>query len=116
MAFTADASSSSCPSDSTPQWDYQIVECKKILGHETIPIFYGVDPSDVRNQRKSFAEAFRKHEEKFGADKEKVWRWRDSLREVASVSGWHSKEWVEAELIECIVKDLVYEQDFEDWN
>ncbi|KAI4324067.1 hypothetical protein L6164_023633 [Bauhinia variegata] len=92
--------------DSTAEWDYQIVDCKKILGHEIIPIFYGVDPSDVRNQRKSFAEAFRKQEEKFGADKEKVRRWRDSLREVANISGWHSKDWAEAELIECIVRDL----------
>ncbi|KAI4324083.1 hypothetical protein L6164_023647 [Bauhinia variegata] len=114
MAFPIhEASSSSAPSpsyssypfDSTSQWDYQ-VECKKILGHEIIPIFYEVDPSDVRNQRKSFAEAFRKHEEKFGADKEKVRRWRDSLREVANISGWHSKDWAEAELIECIVRDL----------
>ncbi|KAI4324065.1 hypothetical protein L6164_023631 [Bauhinia variegata] len=106
MAFTVDASSSSCPSDSTPQWDYQIVECEKILGHEIIPIFYGVDPSDVRNQRKSFAVAFRKHDERFGADKEKVRRWRVSLREVANISGWDSKDWAEAELIECIVRDL----------
>ncbi|KAI4324063.1 hypothetical protein L6164_023629 [Bauhinia variegata] len=71
----------------------KIVECKKILGHEIIPIFYRVDPSDVRNQRRSFAEAFRKHDERFGADKEKVRRWRDSLREVANISGWDSKDW-----------------------
>jgi hypothetical protein len=56
------------------------------------PIFYGVDPSDVRNQRGSFAEAFRKHEQKFTESKEKVQRWRDALREVANLSGWDSKD------------------------
>jgi dTDP-4-dehydrorhamnose 3,5-epimerase-like enzyme len=56
------------------------------------PIFYGIDPSDVRNQRGSFAEAFRKHEGKFTENKEKVQRWRDALREVANLSGWDSKD------------------------
>ncbi|KAH1149782.1 hypothetical protein GYH30_044015 [Glycine max] len=77
----------------------KILECKK----EVFPIFHGVDPSDVRHQRGSFAKAFSEHEEKFREDKKKLERWRHALREVASYSGWDSKEQHEATLIETIV-------------
>ncbi|XP_020213586.1 TMV resistance protein N [Cajanus cajan] len=80
----------------------KIVECKK----EVFPVFYGVDPSDVRHQRGSFAEAFREHEEKFREDRKKVGKWRDALREVAGYSGWDSKNQHEAALIETIVGHL----------
>ncbi|CAL8173630.1 unnamed protein product [Prunus armeniaca] len=82
----------------------KILECmedtKRIL-----PIFYDVDPSDVRNQRGSFAEAFTKHEERFSGDAEKLNRWRAALRKVANLTGLDSKTYKsEAELIEDIVK------------
>ncbi|CAL9020043.1 unnamed protein product, partial [Prunus brigantina] len=82
----------------------KILECmedtKRIL-----PIFYDVDPSDVRNQKGSFAEAFTKHEERFSEEAEKVKRWRAALRKVANLSGFDSKNYKsEAELIKNIVK------------
>ncbi|KAI4331932.1 hypothetical protein L6164_016879 [Bauhinia variegata] len=55
-------------------------------------------------QRYKEEDVTRKHEERFGGEKEKVQRWRDALREVASVSGWDSKDQQEAELIERIVE------------
>ncbi|PRQ22438.1 putative TIR domain-containing protein [Rosa chinensis] len=58
-----------------------------------LPIFYDVDPSDVRKQTESYREAFANHEERFRNDEEKVQRWRYALTEVASFSGWNSKEW-----------------------
>ncbi|XP_021801919.1 TMV resistance protein N-like [Prunus avium] len=82
----------------------KILECmedtKRIL-----PIFYDVDPSDVRNQKGRFAEAFTKHEERFSEEAEKVKRWRAALRKVANLSGLDSKNYKsEAELIKDIVK------------
>ncbi|XP_021801964.1 TMV resistance protein N-like [Prunus avium] len=82
----------------------EILECmedtKRIL-----PIFYDVDPSDVRNQRGSFAKAFTEHEERFSGDAEKLNRWRAALRNVANLAGLDSKNYKsEAELIEDIVK------------
>lgn len=73
----------------------KIVECcnNNNLGLQVMPVFYGVDPSDVRHQRGSFEEAFRKHQEKFGQHSDKVERWRDALRQVAGYSGWDSKDW-----------------------
>ncbi|KAG5001782.1 hypothetical protein JHK87_022854 [Glycine soja] len=44
-------------------------------------------PSDVRNQTGSYADAFVKHEQRFKDNVQKVELWRDSLREVANLSG-----------------------------
>nr|XP_023882252.1 TMV resistance protein N-like [Quercus suber] len=43
----------------------KIVECMEKKGLIVLPVFHYVDPSDVRNQRGAFAEAFVKHEERF---------------------------------------------------
>lgn len=67
----------------------KILECKKRSGQTIVPVFYGVDPSDVRNQTGTYAAAFAKHEQRFrGRDTSKVQRWRSALAEVANVAGW----------------------------
>jgi hypothetical protein len=66
----------------------QIVDCKNTIGHTLLPIFYHVDPSDVRNQTGTFAEAFARHEKRFQSDMERVQRWRVALTDAANCSGW----------------------------
>ncbi|XVE84679.1 hypothetical protein DITRI_Ditri17bG0032700 [Diplodiscus trichospermus] len=66
----------------------KIIECKNIVGHTVIPIFYDVDPSDVRKQTGSYAKAFSEYEKRFEADMEMIKRWRASLSEAANLSGW----------------------------
>ncbi|XP_050275084.1 disease resistance protein RPV1-like isoform X3 [Quercus robur] len=68
----------------------KILECKN-NGQVVLPIFYKVNPSDVRNQNGKFGEAFTKHEEKFKDNKKKVHRWRAALKEASNISGWHYK-------------------------
>ena len=68
----------------------KILECKN-NGQVVLPVFYKVDPSDVRNQQKNFGEALAKHEKKFKDNKEKVQRWRAALNEASHISGWHYK-------------------------
>jgi hypothetical protein len=64
----------------------QIMECRRKLGQIVLPVFYDVDPSDVRKQTGTIAEAFDlKHKDK---DEDKVKRWRDALTEAANLSGW----------------------------
>ena len=47
------------------------IECVKENGQTIIPIFYHVDPTDVRKQTRSFQEAFINHEKaKRGRNKE----------------------------------------------
>lgn len=69
----------------------KLMECVEKKGQEAIPIFYNVDPSDVRMQRSksSFAKAMAKHKANFeGNDLEKVQRWTDALQKAANITGW----------------------------
>nr|XP_023890756.1 TMV resistance protein N-like [Quercus suber]XP_023890757.1 TMV resistance protein N-like [Quercus suber]XP_023890758.1 TMV resistance protein N-like [Quercus suber]XP_023890759.1 TMV resistance protein N-like [Quercus suber] len=68
----------------------KILECKN-NGQVVLPVFYKVDPSNVRNQQEKFGEALAKHEKKFKDNKEKVQRWRAALNEASRISGWHYK-------------------------
>ena len=63
----------------------KILQCRT-NGQLVIPLFYNVDPSEVRNQRGNFGVALTKFEEKF---KNKVQSWRTALKEAASLAGWH---------------------------
>nr|AFP55572.1 TIR-NBS-LRR [Rosa rugosa] len=84
----------------------KILECMEERG-TILPIFYEVDPSHVRHQRGSFAEAFQEHEEKFGEGNKEVEGWRDALTKVASLAGWTSEKYrYETELIREIVQAL----------
>ncbi|KAH0661324.1 hypothetical protein KY284_026255 [Solanum tuberosum] len=69
----------------------KIMECKDKNGQTVIPIFYDVDPSHVRNQRESFAEAFSQHELKYKDDCEgmqKVQGWRTALAAASNLKGY----------------------------
>ncbi|MED6111319.1 hypothetical protein PIB30_051311 [Stylosanthes scabra] len=82
----------------------KILDCKNELGQHIVPVFYGVEPSDLRHHKGTFGEAFRKHEQR--QDGEKVKRWRDALTQVASYSGWSSKNQNEATLVENISQSI----------
>ncbi|MED6107802.1 hypothetical protein PIB30_017692 [Stylosanthes scabra] len=57
-----------------------------------LPVFYKVDPSDVRHLKKSFGEAMAKHEERFKNDMNKVHKWKKALHQIANLSGYHFKD------------------------
>ena len=57
-----------------------------------LPIFYDVDPSDVRKQKGTFAQAFAKQEKRLKDNTENVQTWRATLSEVANLSGWNSQD------------------------
>ncbi|VVA31965.1 PREDICTED: TMV resistance N [Prunus dulcis] len=92
------ASSSWCLDELT-----KILQCMKSKG-TILPVFYNVDPADVRTQRGNFGCAFTEYEERFREDIEKVKRWRAALTEVANLSGLDSKNECERKLIEKIVE------------
>ena len=68
----------------------KMVECKEKTRLTVLPVFYGVDPSDVRKQTGSFAEAFAKHEDLI-KNEEKLRSWRAALSQVANLSGWDAR-------------------------
>jgi hypothetical protein len=63
-----------------------ILESRK-MGQIVIPVFYNIDPSQIRHQTGSYAHSFARHEERF--NEEKVIKWRDALREASNLSGWN---------------------------
>ncbi|KAK9205407.1 hypothetical protein WN943_015674 [Citrus x changshan-huyou] len=63
----------------------KILDCKKEYAQIVIPVFYQVDPSDVRNQTGSFGDSFSKLEERLKENTEKLQSWRNALEEAASV-------------------------------
>ncbi|KAM7461539.1 hypothetical protein LguiA_029660 [Lonicera macranthoides] len=68
-----------------------------------IPIFYDVQPSDVRKQEGHFGEMFSKH------DSDRVQIWRQALRDAANLSGWDLKNFAnghEAKCIDIVVKEI----------
>ncbi|XP_062014915.1 disease resistance protein RUN1-like isoform X2 [Rosa rugosa] len=80
----------------------KIIHCMEDT-RRILPLFYHVEPADVRHQKNSFEVAFTKHEEKSRHDTEKVKQWRDALKKVANLSGWHTQRYqTERELVEAI--------------
>jgi hypothetical protein len=66
----------------------EIVRCENTIGQILIPIFFHVDPSNVRKQTGTFAEAFTRHEEEYQNDMERVQSWRIALTKAANFSGY----------------------------
>ncbi|CAN6565176.1 unnamed protein product [Malus baccata var. baccata] len=65
----------------------QILECKGTNNQIVLPIFYEVDPSDVRKLKKSFAEAFAQHDIDSNAEMEEVRSWRSALTTATIIFG-----------------------------
>ncbi|KAK8334425.1 hypothetical protein V6Z12_A10G269600 [Gossypium hirsutum] len=55
--------------------------------HIVLPIFYHVDPSDVRNIDGSFKTSFEEHDSKRQSDE--VQRWKAAFAKVGKLKGWH---------------------------
>ena len=66
----------------------KIVECGERTDLVVLPVFYHVDPSDVRNLRGTFAVAFEKHEHDTRVYDGNVHAWREALTKVSSMAGW----------------------------
>ncbi|KAL6185695.1 hypothetical protein ACLB2K_041823 [Fragaria x ananassa] len=93
----------------------KILDCKKKIQQIVLPVFFKVDPSDVQNQRGSFAEGLANLECRF---KNKVQEWKTALFEAASLSGWHldehrSESSIIGEIVEHISKEHVNSTDLE---
>nr|XP_028965643.1 TMV resistance protein N-like isoform X2 [Malus domestica] len=85
-----------------------ILECRKKYGRMVVPIFYRTNPSDVRNQKRSYADAFAQHENREDT-RDKVIGWKAALVEAAGLSGFHYsyKKGTEADFIKEVVEDIL---------
>lgn len=64
----------------------KILECRRTIGQIVLPVFYDVDPSEVRKQTGEFGKAF----ENFWKNSKEIWEssWRPALREAAGIAGF----------------------------
>ncbi|KAJ9542687.1 hypothetical protein OSB04_029193 [Centaurea solstitialis] len=68
----------------------KIMECRDQMGQRVLPVFYHVEPSDVRWLKRSFAAAFQHYEEEFKGDEvNKLNKWKEALAAASTLSGWH---------------------------
>lgn len=70
----------------------EIMKCREEEGKTVIPIFYGVDPSDVKKLAGDFGKVFR--ETCAGRTEENIKRWKQALEVVATIAGYHSTNWL----------------------
>ncbi|XP_021833875.1 TMV resistance protein N-like [Prunus avium] len=86
-----------------------ILECEKRNRQIVIPIFYGIDPSQVRKQQESYGDAFAQLEERFEDSTDKLLKWRNALKEAANMSGFDNsnRTGTEADFIEKIADDVL---------
>ncbi|CAN6446177.1 unnamed protein product [Victoria cruziana] len=84
----------------------KIMECRRLV----VPVFFHVEPTDVRHQTGPFDDAFRDYLRK---EEEEVSTWSAALREAGKISGHHlgdgAPERNEAKVIQFIVKRVLKE-------
>ncbi|KAL7589851.1 hypothetical protein Lser_V15G37394 [Lactuca serriola] len=76
-----------------------IMKCKDTRGQIVMPIFYDVDPSEVRKQKQKYGEAFVKHESE---NNTKVESWRKALVDASNMSGWETEYIANGHESKCI--------------
>lgn len=66
----------------------QIIACIKETGIKVILVFYHVDPSNVRQQKGTFALAFANHKKDPKVKSEKIQTWKNALKCVGRIAGY----------------------------
>ncbi|KAG6670485.1 hypothetical protein I3843_Q061100 [Carya illinoinensis] len=70
----------------------KILECMETVKQIVLPVFYDVDPSDVKHQQGSFGEGFAKLKDRFESNEE-VLKWKAALEKLANMSGVELKNY-----------------------
>ncbi|KAI9104329.1 hypothetical protein K1719_022901 [Acacia pycnantha] len=92
----------------------KIMECYRITYQEVFPIFYDVQPSEVRKQQNAFGKAWEKLITTFPISKgmKVANNLKKALIEASNLSGWDMQNYrTEAELLDDIVKTITMRLD-----
>ncbi|GJT50096.1 Toll/interleukin-1 receptor domain-containing protein [Tanacetum coccineum] len=82
----------------------KIMECQMTAEQTAYPVFFDVEPTQVRKQSGPVGEAFARHNKVKAAGK-----WRNAMKEVADLAGWELKMTVnrdESKLVQTIVDEI----------
>jgi hypothetical protein len=66
----------------------KLMECRRTIGQVVLPVFYDVDPSEVRHQTGEFGKAFQNALNSLKVNEFMVPKCRDSLRDAAGLAGF----------------------------
>ena len=58
-------------------------------GRKVFPVFYHVDPSEVRKQSGKYRDAFADYEKDQNVEREQIQKWRDALTAAGHLGGYH---------------------------
>lgn len=91
----------------------QLVKCRKTQGQKIIPIFYDVEPYEVRHYEKGcYSEAFVKHENDLSLDQNMVDEWKKALTIVGKLKGLELKKETngfEGAFVKMVVQKILLE-------
>ncbi|KOM28220.1 hypothetical protein LR48_Vigan511s004300 [Vigna angularis] len=76
-------------------------------GRLLLPVFYRVDPSQVRHVSGPFGSGFESHEKRF--EKNTVSKWKEALKKVGGIAGWVFNHSEENDLIQRLVRRVLKE-------
>ncbi|KAF8010816.1 hypothetical protein BT93_J1463 [Corymbia citriodora subsp. variegata] len=83
----------------------KIMKCKAGKELIVLPVFYKVEPREVRRAYERTM-TMTKHEIEYGKDSKTVKGWKKALLEAGKLSGWHINNENEAEIIQDIVEKV----------
>ncbi|XP_076898660.1 toll/interleukin-1 receptor-like protein [Bidens hawaiensis] len=83
-----------------------MVSFHKFDERKVVPVFYKVEPSDVRSQKGPFMEPFQAHHTNTNLDPERVYKWRQALKDAGQLSGLPLQNGDEAKFVLQIVEEL----------
>ncbi|XP_022641780.1 TMV resistance protein N-like isoform X2 [Vigna radiata var. radiata] len=94
----------------------KIFQCRQTCGLRVVPVFYYVEPSEVRHQTGDFGDALRAAAESSYAGEHLEFAlssWRRTLTDAANLSGWNATDRrTEAELVRDIVNHVIANLDY----
>ncbi|KAF8029470.1 hypothetical protein BT93_E2009 [Corymbia citriodora subsp. variegata] len=84
-----------------------MVECKKYKPSEKeiLPIFYDVEPCDVKLKSQLYVSTLEEHEERFGPQMRQ--KWEDALKSVAQIKGWELKSQGFWKFIKSVTREIL---------
>ncbi|XP_028237829.1 TMV resistance protein N-like isoform X2 [Glycine soja] len=102
VVFSKDyASSTWCLRELAHIWN-----CFQPSTRHLLPIFYDVDPSQVRKLSGDYEKAFAQHQQSSRFQEKEITTWREVLERVASLSGWDTRNERQPAVIDKIVQQI----------
>ncbi|XP_022642233.1 TMV resistance protein N-like [Vigna radiata var. radiata] len=96
----------------------KIIECYETFGQIVVPVFYEIDPLDVRHQKDDFGKTLEDTAHRSYAGKQLQHarsRWSSALNRVAGMTGWDVRYFRhDAQLVEVIVRRVKELLDYKD--